>query len=313
MNENNQNNIKEEIEFDQVIKSPVRMFGLIYLVTIISIVIVGAFYLRYLDFNSDNNKKFQDGILVEVEAELPTKHSVSLASVDVNFVGKSSDALIAKGAESFSKNCVSCHGEKGAGDGVAGAALNPKPRNLTVSEGWKNGRKASQIYKTLEEGIKGSGMSAFSHLPVEERFSLIHYIRNLKKDDAPEITEDELAEIDLTYNLSMSRVTKAQISITKATEILITESKSTKGAQIESIISKVKSEDKGKSLSAVISNYERAIKFLLDNNSWKSSTSEFLKTVSSSSPQNGFKTEISKLSKDDLNSVYSYLISLYNN
>ncbi|MCX6146752.1 MAG: cytochrome c [Candidatus Kapabacteria bacterium] len=313
MNENNQNNIKEEIEFDQVIKSPVRMFGLIYLVTIISIVIVGAFYLRYLDFNSDNNRKFKDGVLVEAESDLPTKRSVSLAGVDVNLVGKPSDILIAKGADSFSKNCVSCHGEKGAGDGVAGAALNPKPRNFTASEGWKNGRKASQIYKTLEEGIKGSGMSSFSHLPVEERFSLIHYIRSLKKDDAPEITEDELAEIDLTYNLSMSRVTKAQIPIAKATEILINESNSSKKAQVDLILTKANKEDKAKVLTSVILNKERAIKFLLDNKSWKSNVGEFLKSVSSSTPQNGFKTEISKLSKDDLNNVYSYLISLYNN
>lgn len=37
----------------------------------------------------------------------------------------------AKGAETYKLYCLPCHGEKGMGDGVAAAALNPKPRNFT--------------------------------------------------------------------------------------------------------------------------------------------------------------------------------------
>lgn len=37
----------------------------------------------------------------------------------------------AKGAETYKLYCVPCHGEKGMGDGIAAAALNPKPRNFT--------------------------------------------------------------------------------------------------------------------------------------------------------------------------------------
>ena len=37
----------------------------------------------------------------------------------------------AKGVETYKMYCLPCHGEKGMGDGVAAAALNPKPRNFT--------------------------------------------------------------------------------------------------------------------------------------------------------------------------------------
>ncbi|NDF14779.1 hypothetical protein EB061_05600, partial [bacterium] len=61
--------------------------------------------------------------------------------------------LVAHGKELFAAQCVTCHGAGGAGDGVAAAGLNPKPRNFTVAEGWKNGRKPSQIYTTLTKGL----------------------------------------------------------------------------------------------------------------------------------------------------------------
>ena len=36
------------------------------------------------------------------------------------------------GATAYSTNCVTCHGAKGEGDGVAAAALNPRPANFAA-------------------------------------------------------------------------------------------------------------------------------------------------------------------------------------
>lgn len=36
------------------------------------------------------------------------------------------------GAAVYATNCATCHGAKGAGDGVAAAALNPKPANFVA-------------------------------------------------------------------------------------------------------------------------------------------------------------------------------------
>ena len=33
------------------------------------------------------------------------------------------------------------------------------------------------MFKTLAEGINGSGMTAYEFLPIEDRFGVIHYIR----------------------------------------------------------------------------------------------------------------------------------------
>lgn len=74
----------------------------------------------------------------------------------------SSAASIERGKKLFQANCASCHGVGGKGDGPAGAALNPKPADLTAMAGqhpdgdfaWKieHGRGAMPAWKaTLSE------------------------------------------------------------------------------------------------------------------------------------------------------------------
>lgn len=304
------NEIKEEIEFADVVASPVRMFPLAYVMLIISFVIGGAFYIRSMDSISDNKSNFKTAAKNAEMTDLATKPAVTLAGVDVKLVGKPTDELLAKGADIFAKNCASCHGEKGEGNGVAGAGLNPKPRNFTSGDAWKNGRKISGIYKTLEEGIAGGGMASYSYLPVDERFALAHYVRNFKKDDAPEITDDELSELELTYTLSQGKNSKAQIPVKKASEIIVAESKAGKNAKVTAMLSKVNSSE-ASLFNRVASNKERSLTYLLENQNWKSSSSEFLKQVSSALATNGFNGEVLKLNRNDVSALHSYLIGLY--
>ncbi|MCX7998904.1 MAG: c-type cytochrome [Leptospiraceae bacterium] len=87
--------------------------------------------------------------------------------------------LVAKGKEVYEANCASCHGPNGAGDGPAGAALNPKPRNFLATDGWKNGKTKEGILKTLKEGIAGSGMVAYPHLEADHE-ALAEFVLSLK-------------------------------------------------------------------------------------------------------------------------------------
>jgi caa(3)-type oxidase subunit IV len=88
--------------------------------------------------------------------------------------------VLARGKTLYAQNCASCHGVDGGGDGAAGAALNPKPHNFKdAAKPWKNGGSAKAIYITLAEGIKGSGMAAYPSLSVEDRWSLVHYVRSI--------------------------------------------------------------------------------------------------------------------------------------
>jgi mono/diheme cytochrome c family protein len=91
---------------------------------------------------------------------------------------KKTPELLEKGKASFARNCSSCHGPRGEGDGAAAKALNPKPRNL-VTDPLKNGSKPAQVFETLATGIKGTGMIAYKHLPEEERWALVYYVLSL--------------------------------------------------------------------------------------------------------------------------------------
>ncbi len=102
--------------------------------------------------------------------------------------------LLAHGKQLFSVQCTSCHGVGGAGDGPAAAGLNPKPRNFTAAENWKNGRKLTQIFKTLKNGL--GGMPAFASLPQDDRWALAHYVQSLgPKADVD--TSADFAEIKI--------------------------------------------------------------------------------------------------------------------
>lgn len=59
----------------------------------------------------------------------------------------------------FAERCSPCHGPSGKGDGVAAAALNPKPRNYT-DKAWQASVTDEQIRKTIIYGGAAVGKSA---------------------------------------------------------------------------------------------------------------------------------------------------------
>ena len=89
------------------------------------------------------------------------------------------DATAAKkGKKTYTQLCVICHGAVGKGDGVAGAALNPKPANFTKEAFSKQTDGA--IYWKLTNGK--APMAAYKHIISEtERWQLVNYLRTLKK------------------------------------------------------------------------------------------------------------------------------------
>jgi caa(3)-type oxidase subunit IV len=87
------------------------------------------------------------------------------------------DELKAHGKEIFTAQCVVCHGAEGLGNGVAAAALNPKPRNFHEASGWKNGRKPTEVFNTLKTGL--NAMPSFATLPSDDRWALVHYVLSL--------------------------------------------------------------------------------------------------------------------------------------
>ena len=106
----------------------------------------------------------------------------------------SSPELLAHGKELFMVQCQMCHGAEGKGNGPASGGLNPKPRNFTSADNWKNGRKPSQVFGTITHGL--NAMPSFSTLPSDDRWSVIHYVLSLGPP-ADTDTPDDLKKIGI--------------------------------------------------------------------------------------------------------------------
>lgn len=85
--------------------------------------------------------------------------------------------LLIRGKNVFEQNCITCHGEKGLGNGPASRAINPKPRNFVKAD-FKFGNSPAQMFKTVSNGIDGTAMPPWKDaLPEIDRWAVIHYER----------------------------------------------------------------------------------------------------------------------------------------
>ncbi|MGZ3774796.1 MAG: c-type cytochrome [Pseudobdellovibrionaceae bacterium] len=104
----------------------------------------------------------------------------------------SSPELIAYGKKVFMANCSMCHGNEGKGDGAAGAALNPKPRNFVEGK-WTQGEGIMNHFKVLQNGIKGSSMASYAQISSSDRWAVLQFIEsittNKSKDDPAKVAE----------------------------------------------------------------------------------------------------------------------------
>lgn len=97
------------------------------------------------------------------------------ASAEVLQAGKT---LFQKSAKPAA--CAMCHGEKGDGKGMMGAALVPPPRNFTCNAMIKD-IPDGQLFWIIKKGSPGTGMMSFSGLSDDKVWQLIHYIRSLAR------------------------------------------------------------------------------------------------------------------------------------
>jgi mono/diheme cytochrome c family protein len=87
-----------------------------------------------------------------------------------------SDTRTAEQGEKVAKvNCVSCHGDKGKGNGPAAIALNPKPADWTSKR--VQIESDGEIFWKITNG-RGA-MPPWRHLPENDRWAVVRYIRTL--------------------------------------------------------------------------------------------------------------------------------------
>lgn len=84
------------------------------------------------------------------------------------------------GKAKFNMFCATCHGATGKGDGPGAAALNPKPKNLSVST-----LSEADMAKIIKEGGAAVGRSPLmppwkSALNDQDIANVIAYVKTLK-------------------------------------------------------------------------------------------------------------------------------------
>jgi len=86
---------------------------------------------------------------------------------------------LAEGKQLFTKNCVSCHGPLGKGDGKAGLALKEPPADLS-DETWAHGSAEAEIFTVIRDGVKGTPMRGFAgRMTAKELWTVLNYVRSL--------------------------------------------------------------------------------------------------------------------------------------
>jgi mono/diheme cytochrome c family protein len=296
----------DEVNFKEIFTNPKRWVGLIYPVFIVFIIIGGMTYIDNLGFIQANKVKPLDTIPPAFQ-DIKQVKGVVQPGIDIASISIPNEQIIAKGKETFTTVCASCHGNDGKGAGPAGVALNPKPRNLASGDGWKNGRKISDIFKTLQEGLPGSAMVAYEFLSIDDRMALIHYIRTLAPD-YPTDTPEDLKKLDETYSLSQGKSTPNQIPIEKALSIVSSEN-SGKVPETDKVIKLIKEnkEQAGAKIFCRITSDKKKAIVTLYNSGVLDDFEKFRNSIIASAPLNGFKPSVVMLKNEDLIIFYEFI------
>jgi mono/diheme cytochrome c family protein len=91
----------------------------------------------------------------------------------------------AKGKAAFQQYCAGCHGAAGKGDGAMGAAMNPKPKDLS-NKAFNASLKEDYLVKIIKEGGPAVGKSPLmpkmgGTLKDADVADVIAFIRSLAK------------------------------------------------------------------------------------------------------------------------------------
>jgi mono/diheme cytochrome c family protein len=302
---------KDEIDWKDLTRKPEKLFAFSYLYALAAIVGVGLLYFGNLNTIGRNLVTPQVTIdTSEFVQDIPLQSPRMIPPIDVMQASIPTPAMIEKGHDLYKANCVSCHGESGQGDGPSAAMLTPKPRNFHSLVKWTNGSKISQIFKTLEEGITGSGMASYNYLTPEERFALIHYVRTFSPDQ-PKDSQETLKQMDAAYQLAKGMNIPGQIPVKKALRLVEREEMPLIKNIQTAILEEHASRSPETELFRRVVFDEMKVFTSVEHMRLKNiSEKEFIKAVSADPLGMGFKANVVRLPEKDWSNLYHFVYSM---
>lgn len=291
-----------------------KFYGVLYMLLLGFILYLGMKYVKTLDYN----KLYQAPVLLSADTNMrvsqPVKRGSITPPVDVIMVTTPNPDLINKGKELYNINCVSCHGETGAGNGPAGLTLNPPPRNFVdpSKQTWKNGPKVSNMYVTLQEGIPNTGMASFSTMPPIDRFAIIQYVQTFNPT-FPKDNPDSLKALDEKYSLSLGQKLPNQIPLGLAMELEVLEH-DTLSSDLAAVLSNIennKNDSASVVFNQVVSDRMKVLNSLASNMKWNENIDEFVKFIETDPIDKGFRGTVYQLNPEKTSQLFNYLKNLF--
>lgn len=304
---------KQKFSIESLLNEPIKLISLVYPMFFIAIVGLGFIYIENNEQIARNNLKPIGPDTTKIISELTIQEPRIASAIDMSQISAPSSEVLEKGKSLYTNICSSCHGTEGKGDGVAGVALNPKPRNFSDEIGWKNGRTFSEMYNTLEKGIAANGMPSYDYMDVAERVAILQYVRKNLMINPQIDSQEELANLDKTYSLSAGKKIAGTVPVNAASELLLLES-AKKSELIEKVytnINQLKQSDNSAELfCSLTSDLKKAVETIINSTNSLKSEKDFLLTLTAQPLANGFKSTVYNLSDVQVRQIFSFVKSV---
>lgn len=285
-------------EFRRLISALLAVLGFISIATLFAFLVVPG--MRYRAHTSDEGTvaaiQGDNGWLDPAEYLPSRKHEIP--PLDPKTIIDPTPELLARGKLLFTQNCTSCHGSNGLGDGPGGKGLNPPPRNFAQAVGWKNGSSIEAIYRTLDQGIKNSGMVSYSYLPRRDRMALVHYVRTLGSFEHQPSDPQARTALEKVFSGS-AEVIPNKIPVSRAVRRLVEEYQAPT----------IPPQCTRAPLAFVLERQERAATTLASLKAGNSDPNAALQSIAAGAEVNGFAARVSTFSTDQWNQLKSCIAS----
>ncbi len=123
----------------------------------------------------------------------------------------SSPPDLSRGATLYAEQCAVCHGATGQADGPGAEGLDPPAIAFADVERARQ-RSVFGLYQVIDQGLEGTAMASFAHLPAEDRWALAFYVGRFAFTDAEAAEGERLWKGDPTIRAAypdLAAVTQA--------------------------------------------------------------------------------------------------------